>query len=146
MKLTLISPTPSDICAFGVRSLSSYIKSKGHSVKNIFLPTSLKGRQKGGQFIFTYSANILDDLIYLVRDSDVIGISFMTNYFDAAVQITEKIKKHLDIPLIWGGIHPTVKPDECLNHVDMVCIGESEEALAELLQKFSEGKPYYKVV
>ena len=93
MKLTLIAPTPSDICAFGVRSISAYIKSKGHSVKNIFLPTSLKGRQTGREFLFTYGERILDDVLDLARDSDLIGISFMTNYFDAAAQVTEKVKK-----------------------------------------------------
>lgn len=145
MKLTLVSPTPSDICAFGVRSLSAYMKSKGHTVKNIFLPTSLKGRQAGREFVFTYSENILNDLVSLAKDSDLIGVSFMTNYFDAAVQITEKIKRCLDIPIIWGGAHPTVKPEDCFNYVDMVCIGEGEEAMAELLQKMSDGKPYYDI-
>lgn len=143
MKLTLITPTPPDICAFGVRSLSAYIKSQGHAVKNIFLPTALKGRQTGQEFIFTYSEDILDDVISLAKDSGLIGISFMTNYFDAAVQVTEKIKKHLDLPIIWGGTHPTVKPEDCLNYVDMVCIGEGEEAMAELMQRISEGKLYY---
>jgi len=143
MKLTLITPTPSDICAFGVRSISAYIKSQGHEVKNIFLPISLKGRKTRFEICYTYDDNILDDMVNLAKDSDIIGISFMTNYFDAAVQITQKLKKHLDVPIVWGGTHPTVKPDECFNYVDMVCIGEGEEALAELMQKISEGRSYY---
>ncbi len=146
MKLTLMTPTPSDICSFGVRSLSSYIKSKGHSVRNIFLPTSLRGRKADREFIFTYDDNIIEDVIALAKDSDAIGISFMTNYFDAAIQITKRIKKRLDIPIIWGGAHPTVKPDDCLNYVDMICIGEGEEAMVELMKKMSEGEPYHETL
>jgi radical SAM superfamily enzyme YgiQ (UPF0313 family) len=145
MKLTLITPTPPDICAFGVRGLSSYIKNKGHSVKTIFLPSSLEAPKHRYDNIYTYEENILDDVINLAKDSDLIGISFMTNYFDPALKITEKIRKELDVPIIWGGAHPTVKPDECLNYVDMVCIGEGEEALAELMHNMSEGNPYHNI-
>jgi len=141
MKLTLITPTPPDICAFGVRSLSAYIKTKGHIVRNIFLPTTFERWEKQKRLVLSYNLNILEDVIELARDSDLIGISLMTNYFDAAVQITEAIKSRFDLPVVWGGAHPTVRPDECLHHADMVCIGEGEEALAELLKNLSEGKP-----
>jgi radical SAM superfamily enzyme YgiQ (UPF0313 family) len=39
-----------------------------------------------------------------------------------------------DIKIIWGGVHPTMLPEDCLKEdcVDMVCIGEGEEVITEL--------------
>ena len=44
---------------------------------------------------------------------------------------------------MWGGTHATVRPDECLDFADMVCIGEGEEALIELTRKMKKGQYYY---
>lgn len=38
MKVVLVAPTPPDLSAFGVRSISAYLKSRGHGVNIIFLP------------------------------------------------------------------------------------------------------------
>jgi len=42
------------------------------------------------------------------------------------------------MPVIWGGIHPTVRPEECLKYADMVCIGEGELSLLELVDKMKK--------
>jgi radical SAM superfamily enzyme YgiQ (UPF0313 family) len=44
---------------------------------------------------------------------------------------------------MFGGIHPTINPDEVLGceAVDYICIGEGEEALLELLENFDKNKP-----
>ena len=52
------------------------------------------------------------------------------------------MKKELTVPVIWGGVHPTIKPLECLQHADMVCIGEGEDAMLELVTKMSRGEDY----
>jgi len=66
----------------------------------------------------------------------------MTNYFEGAVQITRKIRSNLDKKILWGGIHPTVRPEECLEHADMVCIGEGEESIRNLVDRMSDEKDY----
>ena len=38
--------------------------------------------------------------------------------------------------LLWGGIHPTIRAEESLDHADMVCIGEGEETIVELQTKY----------
>ena len=50
------------------------------------------------------------------------------------------IKKNTKIPIIMGGIHPTVKPEECLEYADYVCVGEAEEAFPEFVEKLEKGK------
>lgn len=139
MKIILISPYP-DITSFGIRTISAYLKQGGHQTKMIFLPDPYGDNIAYG--IKRYDERILDCLIPLCEDSDIIGITLMTNFFDGAVQITEKIKRKLVKPVIWGGIHPTVRPEECLKYADIVCIGEGEDAIQELLDNMQTGKPY----
>ena len=44
------------------------------------------------------------------------------------------------IPVVMGGIHPTVCPDEVINSglVDYLCVGEGEEAVLELVDKLEK--------
>ena len=139
MKITFVTPTPPDVAAFGVRSLSAYLKRAGYQVRNLFLPGGVKKYKYQKGYKYGYEKNILDKIIELCKESDLIGISFMTNYYDRALQLTETIKSCLGIPVLWGGIHPTVTPEQSLQHCDMVCLGEGEEAILELLEKMKYG-------
>jgi radical SAM superfamily enzyme YgiQ (UPF0313 family) len=49
----------------------------------------------------------------------------------------------LDVPVIWGGVHPTMHPMECLEYTEMICIGEGEEALTELAHKIENREDVY---
>ena len=142
MKVTLIAPTPHDISAFGVRSLSSYLRENGHDTRIIFLPGSIGSLREEGSFVYKYSDRIIQQIIDLCRDSDLIGVSFMSNYFDRAKQITDSLKDELNIPVIWGGIHPTASPEESIKYTDIVCLGEGEDTLLELAQKMEKGEDF----
>lgn len=141
MKVTFITPTPPDLSAFGVRSLSAYLRAKGVETSLIFLPGSIGLLKEGGEFAYHYPEHVLDHIVDICKGSDIIGVSFMTNYFDRALQVTGNIKKALpDTPLIWGGIHPSSKPEEALEYADMVCLGEGEEALFDVVTRLAGGK------
>jgi anaerobic magnesium-protoporphyrin IX monomethyl ester cyclase len=140
MKITLIAPTPPDVAAFGVRTLSSYLKRHGKEVQLVFLPGGVeKYRHKAG-YRYEYESAILGQVIDLCRGSALVGISFMSNYLHRAEQIARAVKKSLDVPLLVGGIHPTVMPEQCLEFADIACVGEGEDALLELVQGMETGK------
>ncbi|MDY0041465.1 MAG: radical SAM protein, partial [Desulforhabdus sp.] len=145
MLVTIITPTPDDISAFGVRSLSSYLKGFGYKTRIIFLPGSIKKSDPQGKYMYQYSTRTLDEVSDLVKGSCLIGISFMTYYFDRAVQLTKVLKQQCKTPIIWGGIHATVRPKEALKYADMVCVGEGEETLLELARKIENGENYFQV-
>jgi len=92
-----------------------------------------------------YSDEVLDQVARLCVASDLIGITLMTNFFESGVRITRRLKEKLKTPIIWGGIHPTIRPEESLQYADIVCFGEGDEAVVELAQKMEEGKDYYQV-
>ncbi|PIS36516.1 MAG: hypothetical protein COT35_10760, partial [Nitrospirae bacterium CG08_land_8_20_14_0_20_52_24] len=44
------------------------------------------------------------------------------------------------MPVIWGGTHPNVAPEECIQVSDMICIGEGEHPMLELASQFAKGE------
>ncbi|MFN7971953.1 MAG: radical SAM protein [Acidobacteriota bacterium] len=142
MRVTLFTPTPPDISAFGLRNLSSMLKAHGHETRSVFLPGGIDYLDHGGTYRYGYSEPVLDQMVKLSEDADLVGFSFMTQYFDRARQATEVIKKRTKTPVIWGGIHPTARTEEGLDLADAVCRGEGEEAVLELLDRLQQGKDY----
>jgi radical SAM superfamily enzyme YgiQ (UPF0313 family) len=62
-----------------------------------------------------------------------IGISLMSIEYCNARDLTKYLKTNLkSIPVIWGGIHPTISPEMCLEYADYVCAGEGERAVLDL--------------
>ena len=67
----------------------------------------------------------------------------MTDGFYFARTITQAVKEEVPESLvIWGGIHPTLKPEECLQYADCVCIGEGEKTLLSLVERLSKSKEF----
>jgi anaerobic magnesium-protoporphyrin IX monomethyl ester cyclase len=126
--------------AIGIRILSSILKQQGHQTQLIFLPTvkDMQRRTIGG--IYSYNEDILNKIITLCQESQLIGISLMTHHYTIAKLFTEQLKRHLSAPVIWGGIHPTVNPEECLETADLVCVGEGETSVPELVRRLAGGQ------
>ncbi len=139
-KVVLITPTPPDLTAFGIRSLSSFLRSRGHETRLIFLPGSIGMHKVGGTYAYNYSDTIQTELIELVRDSDLVGFSFFTSYATRAMQLSELIRSHTNIPIIWGGIHASSMPEEGLKYADMVCVGEGELTLLDVMERLDSGQ------
>lgn len=138
MKVTLISPY-SDITSLGIRILSAVLKQHGHDVQLLFLPHR-PSETISNQQELTYTGVQLDQVTQLAQGSGLIGISVMTNYFSRAALLSTHLKKTLPSPIIWGGIHPTIRPLECLDYADYVCVGEGEEALCDFAAQVEQGQ------
>ncbi len=143
MRVALINPTPIDHYSPCIRTLAAYLKQHGHSVRLIFLPAdNYTTRFKPG-FIKQMQQSLVDDLVRVVEDCDLVGVSFLTAQFDVAVQATRAIQKaYPDKSLVWGGFHPTTMPQQALEFVDMVCVGEGEDALLELADTLEAGEDH----
>lgn len=135
MHVVLVIPYP-DITAFGPRVLSALLRERGHHVRMVFMPAYAAEFRPSPA---PYAARELDRLAGLCADADLIGISLMTNYFDHAVQMTARLRTARCGPVLWGGIHPTIRPLECLDHADFVCVGEGETSLPGLLDALASG-------
>ncbi|MFC1454938.1 B12-binding domain-containing radical SAM protein [Candidatus Undinarchaeota archaeon] len=134
MKIVLISLY--NYGALGGRAIFSNLKTNGIdaslisfkdlSVNNIKPPTTTETKK----------------LIELLKklNPDIVGISFTSSYFKIATVLTHEIKRELNALVVWGGVHPTICPRECIAYADVVCIGEGEMPMLELAEKLSKNK------
>jgi radical SAM superfamily enzyme YgiQ (UPF0313 family) len=79
------------------------------------------------------------DTIPSGRDFDLVGITAMTHQATRAYEIADRFRSE-GVPVILGGMHPTVMPDEASAHADAVVIGEAEPVMATLLDDYLEGR------
>ena len=142
-KICLIS-LYGDLTSIGVRYLSSYLKSNGIESNVIFMPTNISNFSNDKDDPTKEELDLLKTLL-MQLSPDFIGISIMTNYFNKAVRITKELKKDFDVPIIYGGIHATLSPEECLEYADIVCIGEAEETLLELCRSNNKADDLKKI-
>ncbi|MBU0759257.1 MAG: cobalamin-dependent protein [Candidatus Omnitrophica bacterium] len=137
--ITLISLN--DYLALGSRNISSFLKESGYKVDIIFFRNMISNEKLS-------SAEIEEDLLIdLVRrlDASIVGISVCSPYFKTASQVTQRIQEELKIPVIWGGVHPTIMPEQSIKVADMICVGEGEQFMLELMQNLSERKSIDKI-
>ena len=121
----------------GARLLAAILREEGHTVKMIF--TSHIDHWK----VQTTEEEFLKDF----GDTEIYCFSFLSPNLYRALWFTDFIKKaHPDIPIIWGGVHPSAMPEDSLKHVNIVGNMESEESLPELLRRIEAGEEYYDVL
>jgi len=132
MKILLIYPnvTNQRFIQLGIAYLSSALKQKKHEVE-LFDTT------------FGYNKQELKNRVEEFGPG-LIGFSARSTDFEFAVDIAKEIKKNFGIPIVFGGSHATIVPDEVIARapIDMVCVGEAEEAFVELASKMSSGKKF----
>jgi len=77
-------------------------------------------------------------------DVDLVGISVMTYLAPRAYEIAARFRQR-GIPVVLGGIHVSMLPQEAKEHADSVVIGEAERMWPRLIEDFRRGelKPFY---
>jgi radical SAM superfamily enzyme YgiQ (UPF0313 family) len=68
----------------------------------------------------------------LVLGADLVGISLQTCGAEQGYRIARQVRR-LGIPVVFGGAHATLNPDEAIEFADFVVRGEGEHTLRELV-------------
>lgn len=97
---------------------------------------------------------ILDERLHIYTESEIrdkldgawmVGISAITSYQIVNGLLFAGMVRRLapDIPLVWGGWHPTLMPYETIRHelVDIVMMGQGEEILPSLARRLRDRRP-----
>lgn len=72
-------------------------------------------------------------------EADLVGISAITGTAPRAYEISAQLQKK-GIPVVLGGVHPTLMPQEAMRHADSVVAGYAEESWPQLLRDFAAGR------
>lgn len=74
------------------------------------------------------------------------GISCMTGtQIHFAIEVAKVIRKSANgkIPIVWGGPHPSILPEQTLGseYVDIVCVGEGDVTFSKIVKAIEENRP-----
>jgi radical SAM superfamily enzyme YgiQ (UPF0313 family) len=95
-----------------------------------------------------WTVTILDEKVEpidLARPADLVGITGMTPAIDRAYQIADGFRAR-GIPVVMGGVHVSMLPEEALAHCDAVVVGEAEGLWPRVLADAARGRlqPVYR--
>ena len=118
-----------------IEILSSFLKKNGFNVELIHIHDKFGVKMD------------YDDIAKRVKaiSPNIVGISATTYQYEESNKLCMELKKSkITIPIILGGIGPTISPEKLAeSYFDGFAIGEGEIPLMELLTKIENGESYY---
>lgn len=76
-------------------------------------------------------------------DYDLVGVTMLTPMYERSLEVIRAVRETFPgVPIVVGGPHPTILPEETLRdnpEIDYVVIGEGEVVLPELVRALEEG-------
>jgi anaerobic magnesium-protoporphyrin IX monomethyl ester cyclase len=120
----------------GIRYVSAALQREGIETHIVFLRDWVHNR------LSMPSDREFQMVLDVIREkkADLVGLGFMSSLLPMAQEATRRIKAAFpSTPIVWGGIHPTSSPDECIQEVDYVCQGEGEIAAIDLCNALRSG-------
>jgi len=86
---------------------------------------------------------------FLESDVVCVGISTMIGpMLGHSLELAQIVRKQRpDVPIVWGGIHPTTAPGSTLKHqlVDAICIGEGETTFVQMVGAYRNGRKLHDI-
>ena len=166
MNILLVYPNKESypMIPLGLSVLAGVLRDARHDVK-IFDTTFMmeksyidhKEREKLGLVQHTEAESIwskdkkdvYQELCNIIKDFNpkLVGVSIVENNYTLAKKLMSHIKRYFNIPIIVGGIFPTVAPQFFIQdkNVDILCGGEGERAIVELANKLESGDSIKKI-
>ncbi|MBN2384717.1 cobalamin-dependent protein [bacterium] len=139
MKVTFVQPVYENL---GIQYLSAVLKRSGHQTEMVYDPRLFNDMKVENAFLARYLQ--MDDWVLdriVASHPDIVAFSIMTDIYGWSLRLARRLKKRLDIPMIWGGIHTTSVPEYVLANdcVDYIVVGEGEQAFLEFVESYSRG-------
>lgn len=140
MKVLFVYPVPSPKSTImnylryqqGIGSLSAVLKQNNHKTSLLYIHELDNAK--------------INDKIDSFQPA-LVAISSTTNQIALSKQISAYIYNKYKLPVVIGGPHATVAPEDTISGKGVfgICRGEGEYAMLELVNKLENNKPYLKV-
>jgi anaerobic magnesium-protoporphyrin IX monomethyl ester cyclase len=121
----------------GVRHVASSLRKEGFDVTEIYFKDWVNNR-------FPWPTeqevqNLLD--LLKERGIQVVGLSVRASAFHRMAKfLTERIRQALNVPIVWGGMHPTFLPELCIPIADAISIGEVDHIVVDFFKAMDAGE------
>lgn len=132
MKILFVYPVPPprfQILRYqqGIGSISAVLKKAGHSTSLLYLWRS--------------ENEALDGCIREFQP-DLVALSLTSGFFELGCAVARRVKERFNLPVLLGGIHPTLRPEEAIaaDGVFAICVGEGEYPTLELCAALEAGR------
>ena len=136
MKVTFVALGQEQLA---ISLLSAVLKREGHDTSLVFNPALFDDRTYLDvprlARIFDRTARVVDEVV--AEKPDLVAFSVLTPMYQWSLTVANAVKSRIDVPVIFGGVHPSAVPEICLENdcVDYVCRGEGEDALVRLCEQ-----------
>jgi len=137
-----------DEYALGVRYLSAVLRRAGHETTLVHVrrleDINRFPEQTGEGDYFFPPACVSAREIELFQETiarlqpDIIGFSLTSNFVALAEHLTRLVRP-LGTKIVWGGIDMLADPERALRSADIICRGEGEEPMLELVEALERG-------
>ncbi|MBQ4123157.1 B12-binding domain-containing radical SAM protein [bacterium] len=122
----------------GIRYLANYLLKNGFEPTICFVKTSPTNPSS----ISKKEKELLKELIEK-NDFLFIGLSILSSYtLSEVIKVNNMIREHYNIPVVWGGVYPSLMPEDCAKYCDILIKGEGELALLELANTIRNGQDW----
>lgn len=111
----------------GLLSLATALENNGISVKIV-------DSMSEPDFLYKIESGL--------KEADFVGITAMTVQVKHGIEIAKFVKeKRYDLPIVWGGFHPTIYPEGTLQseYCDYVAVGEADKTIVKFYNAFKAG-------
>jgi len=121
----------------GIRLLASILRGDGVAVHEVYFKDWVTNRIRPPAE--AELATLVEEILRLAPD--LVGMSVRASAFHRiAADIVERIRTVFDGPVLWGGMHASSCPEDAARVADLVCIGEAEETVRELVARLRDGR------
>jgi radical SAM superfamily enzyme YgiQ (UPF0313 family) len=128
-KVLLISITPREHRNITILTLFTVLRSQGIDTEVLFLMNEAEYDRR------LFSQYLAD------RKFAVIGLSVTTDGFYFAGRLTADIASASgESAVIWGGVHPTICPEESIGKADNICVGDGDVSLPAFVRRVFSGE------
>ncbi|GAX59144.1 Fe-S oxidoreductase [Candidatus Scalindua japonica] len=87
-----------------------------------------------------WEVEVIDENVesFIYKDASLVGITSFTHNALRAYEIAS-VYRNKNIQVVMGGVHASMMPEEALNYVDSVVVGEAETVWGNLIKDFESG-------
>ena len=129
-RITLIEPTRNNVDGIP-------LKSRGTLVPTMTLP--YLAALTPPEFSVRIIQEAKEDIDFEDRP-DLVGITSVTLHVSRAYAIADEFRRR-GVPVVMGGVHATLNPEEARAHADTLILGEAELTWPRFLRDFAAGVP-----